>query len=92
MITFFYIKAVFALSHRWISLFSWDSVVNMMFPYTKTSCCFKALEKCWNSFNVSRYALVSGHPGGGGEGWPQGDPGNLHNDVYKYPLPKNKIV
>ena len=32
---------------------------------TKTSCCFKALEKYWNSFNVSRYALVSGHRGGG---------------------------
>ena len=36
---------------------------------TKTSC-LKALEKCWNSFYVSRYALISGHPGGGG-----GDPG-----------------
>ena len=30
MITFLYIKAVFALSHRWISLFSWDSVVNII--------------------------------------------------------------
>ena len=29
-ITFLYIKAVLALSHRWISLFSWDSVVNII--------------------------------------------------------------
>ena len=29
-ITFLYIKAVFALSHRRISLFSWDSVVNII--------------------------------------------------------------
>ena len=30
MITFLYIKAVFALSHRWISLFWGDSVVNII--------------------------------------------------------------
>ena len=30
MITFLYIKAVFALSHRWISLFLGDSVVNII--------------------------------------------------------------
>ena len=35
-------------------------------------------------------ALISGHPGGGR--WSRGAPGHLHNDVYKSPLPKTKIV
>ena len=33
-------------------------------------------------------ALISAHPGG----WLRGTPGHLHNDVYKIPLPKTKIV
>ena len=41
-------------------------------------------------------ALFSGRPGGrgggGGGGWRRGISGHLHNDVYKFPLPKTKIV
>ena len=57
---------------------------------TKTSCCFKALEKCWNSFNVSRYALVSGHPGGGGRGDPKETPVICTTTFTNPPYPKTR--
>ena len=55
---------------------------------TKTSCRLKALD--WNSFNVSFYAPVSGHPGWGGGGDP-GEPAVICTTTFTNPpYPKTR--
>ena len=87
MITFLYIKAVFALSHRWISLFLGDSVVNII----DVSIILKhrAVWRLWTNAGTA-LTLVVMHLSAAIRGWPRGTPGHLHNDVYKSPYPKTR--
>ena len=89
MITFLYIKAVFALSHRRISLFSWDSVVNIIdVPIILKH---RAVWRLWTNAGTA-LTLVVMHLSAAirGGGWPRGTSGDLHNDVYKSPYPKTR--
>ena len=61
-----------------------------MFPNNNTSCCLRALDKCWNSFNVCRYALVSGHRGGGGGGEPGKPPVICTTTITNPPYSKTR--
>ena len=53
-------------------------------------CIFSDLwdDKMTYFLELSSMHLSAAIPGG----WPRGTPGNTHNNVYKFPLPKTKIV
>ena len=87
-ITFLYIKAVLALSHRWISLFSWDSVVNIIdVPIILKH---RAVWRLWTNAGTALTLVVMHLSAAIRGGWPRGTPGDFHNDVYNPPYPKTR--